>query len=515
MQAMPSRARRILAACLAVAGALLLTAAPSGATVSKRVVGGNVTPITEAPWQVAIVRSNVANAYYAQFCGGVIVDALHVITAAHCLDIDPTTPGPDGVVDTPTGANGRDVVAGTADLGSALPASAQRIQIASWAVMPQYDLISGNVSPYDAALATLSAPLDTSQPGIKPAVLTGSGATTAPGTPTRVSGWGSTATLPYGSTLLQSTDLLTVSDADCQSFYPAELDAVGRATMICAIAPGKDACNGDSGGPLTLVDGTLVGLVSWGPNTCASTDGSPGVYTELAEPTIAAFIRAFTPGPAYLPPQSTAAPTVTGTATYGEQLTCHPGTWSSTAPGSPEVDYRFTTTTGLTLQSWSASPTYLLTGGDGGRQVLCTERARDASGASVASSTPTDAVIGPPAPPAPTPTPTPIPTLADPSPVDTVAPRATVLSVRCAARRCVVRVRATDTGATTAGVRSVRVTLLPPRGGPRTVSARRFPGAVYEAVFRRVRRGTAWFTVAVRDLAGNPGRSAIRRAVVR
>ena len=155
--------------------------------------------------------------------------------------------------------------------------------------MPEFDLASGDAGPDDAALATLATPgIDFSLPGARPAVLTGAGVLTAPGTPLRVSGYGITDTLPGGSPQLQSTGLMAVSDPDCQSFFGADLD---RPTMLCAIAPGSDSCNGDSGGPLTLNDGTLVGLVSWGPETCADPDGAPGVYTELAEPAIAAFIR--------------------------------------------------------------------------------------------------------------------------------------------------------------------------------------------------------------------------------
>lgn len=54
-------------------------------------------------------------------------------------------------------------------------------------------------------------------------------------------------------------------------------------SMLCAgwVEGGRDACNGDSGGPLTDHASTvLVGLVSWGRG-CAEPNTS-GVYSRVA-----------------------------------------------------------------------------------------------------------------------------------------------------------------------------------------------------------------------------------------
>jgi len=50
---------------------------------------------------------------------------------------------------------------------------------------------------------------------------------------------------------------------------------------------GRDACEGDSGGPLAVPVGEgsaavwqLAGIISWGPNSCGEKN-QPGVYTRV------------------------------------------------------------------------------------------------------------------------------------------------------------------------------------------------------------------------------------------
>lgn len=67
------------------------------------------------------------------------------------------------------------------------------------------------------------------------------------------------------------------------SFLNLSADGGVTARMFCAHELQKDSCSGDSGGPVRrLVDGVLVGLVSFGPgNECASPT-IPGVYTRIS-----------------------------------------------------------------------------------------------------------------------------------------------------------------------------------------------------------------------------------------
>ncbi|KAJ8960287.1 hypothetical protein NQ318_004012 [Aromia moschata] len=112
-----------------------------------------------------------------------------------------------------------------------------------------------------------------------------------------VTGWGYTN--PYQPKLgdpgtkadiLQQVGLVTRDLKECKKQYDDVPQARIKFTHICSGGFGeKDACPGDSGGPLQKAmdndEGQLrsfqLGIVSFGPVICG-TDGRPGVYTRIS-----------------------------------------------------------------------------------------------------------------------------------------------------------------------------------------------------------------------------------------
>lgn len=98
----------------------------------------------------------------------------------------------------------------------------------------------------------------------------------------RVSGWGTTRIPNDDPFALRAVDVLKVDQELCQQQYSTSPLNITD-SMLCAgwVEGGRDACSGDSGGPLTdNASSVLVGLVSWGRG-CAEPDTS-GVYARVA-----------------------------------------------------------------------------------------------------------------------------------------------------------------------------------------------------------------------------------------
>ncbi|MEV4646983.1 serine protease [Saccharopolyspora sp. NPDC049357] len=253
------RALAIAGAVTALAGANPAAHADPAITgddqPQSRILGGSGATTNDAPWVVALT-----DRYGNQFCGGTLIRAGEVVTAAHCAH-DPLT----GAERSPEDVR---VVAGRTDLRSSQGSEAEVDDV--W-VHPGYeDFTTGD----DLAVLKLNAPLP-QRP--LPVVAPGETAPYEPGAMARVYGWGRTSENGPNSDSLRSVEVPVAADDACRSAYPN----YDPRSMFCAGYPegGRDACAGDSGGPI-VAGGRLIGVVSYG--TGCGRPGTPGVYTRLS-----------------------------------------------------------------------------------------------------------------------------------------------------------------------------------------------------------------------------------------
>lgn len=246
-----NRARKtaVVVAATAAAAATALLSAPTAVAAPEPIVGGTTTTTTTYPFMMQIT-----DASGNQFCGGTLVAAKKVVTAAHCMVGEST--GGVRVVGGRTYLNGTN---GTVSKVSKI-----------W-INPDYtDATNGD----DVAVLTLS----TSMP-YTPASYVSSSQTGvyAAGTTARILGWGTTSENGSSSNQLRTATVPIVADSSCKSSYGSDFV---QTDMVCAgyTSGGVDTCQGDSGGPL-LIGGVLAGITSWGEG-CAEA-GYPGVYTRL------------------------------------------------------------------------------------------------------------------------------------------------------------------------------------------------------------------------------------------
>jgi secreted trypsin-like serine protease len=145
------------------------------------------------------------------------------------------------------------------------------------------ELVHPNFDPVtlenDILLLQLSKPLN----GVVPIAKINKNRTIpAAGSTVRTIGFGTTSESGKLSQVLQQVDIRVVDQAKCRATFASTHDTIAD-SMLCAIDSNKDACQGDSGSPLLQLDGTLVGLVSWGIG-CAR-GPYPGVYTRMSSHT--------------------------------------------------------------------------------------------------------------------------------------------------------------------------------------------------------------------------------------
>ncbi|MDH6131430.1 secreted trypsin-like serine protease [Kitasatospora sp. MAA4] len=230
----------------------LVAAPPAGAIVS-----GSASAQGQFPYLVSLRISGSFGT--SHICGGSILDADTILTAAHCVD-------------------GRAASAMTVAYGSADRTGGTSVAIAKIIMNPSYN---PSTIDSDIAILKLASPILLDGTTAAPIALPATGS--EPTGPVQAAGWGRTAwqneSIPQQQ---QYVDLPVVDRSTCEAQYK-DINPLTK-TMVCAGGTGTGVCNGDSGGPLVQNQGGVpveVGVVSWGVK-CGELN-YPSVFANTAE----------------------------------------------------------------------------------------------------------------------------------------------------------------------------------------------------------------------------------------
>lgn len=225
-----------------------------------RVVGGSNAG-RNAPFIVSFQKSTSRK--YDHYCGGSIINANWILTAAHCITSQSL-------------AAKTSIFAGCINIAKPDKTCIKR----TISTYKNHNLYVGGIAPYDIGLVKVNQPFSFTSSVASIAL---PAANSQPSGDCTLFGWGSISTTskPSFPVNLQQVVLPIISSQACE-------DALGQAainvhsTNICTgpLTGGKGICTSDSGGPLVSKN-TLVGIVSWGRNPCGQTN-SPSVFVRVS-----------------------------------------------------------------------------------------------------------------------------------------------------------------------------------------------------------------------------------------
>ncbi|XP_052131416.1 mite allergen Der p 3-like [Frankliniella occidentalis] len=237
----------------------------------QKIIGGVATSIKNFPYMAAVTMYK-GKTYVAQ-CGGSILDKYHILSAAHCFD-------------------NRNPKAYYIRVGSDYwRYKGQGSGVKTITVHPKYNK---TIFDYDVAVIKLIKPITINNRETKATSIVKLNTVTKADTVITLIGWGYTDALhskPIPGTV-RSVDIAVTDRSECESDY-SDFEKEITPRMICGMTTdgeAKDSCQGDSGGPvINKATKQQIGIVSWGMG-CAQM-GSPGVFTNLANPEIRSFIN--------------------------------------------------------------------------------------------------------------------------------------------------------------------------------------------------------------------------------
>ncbi|GAB6022961.1 Transmembrane protease serine 9 [Chamberlinius hualienensis] len=220
----------------------------------QRIFGGTDAFPNEYPWMVAIVfpPGQVT-------CGAALISHRFALSAAHCF-LYP--------------ASAIFAILGAYDLRLIGPQT-PTVPVRQVVINPKFNRSTGD---NDLALVEFAYPIQYN-PNVSPICLPFPNSELT-WQPVVVMGWGLTQ-FSFASYTLQEATLSVVPNNICQDQYGQSNPITDQ--MICAWGHGKDACRGDSGGPLIWnTEGRwfVVGIVSFGM-PCGPTSTTAGVFTRV------------------------------------------------------------------------------------------------------------------------------------------------------------------------------------------------------------------------------------------
>ncbi|CAH2097576.1 unnamed protein product [Euphydryas editha] len=243
--------------------AVLVLFAGSSTARPNRIVGGQPTTIDRYPSMVQVEFFEPSDQTWSRSCGGSIISSRYVVTAAHCFD---------GyyLPDFPR------IRAGSSyyNIGGVV------VSVEAVFHHPSY---GSNHFDGDISVLRLTTPLVFSSV-IQPTAIAAQNSVIPDNLPVVYAGWGRTEEDdPIPSSILRDVQVYTVNNTICRQRYAQiEMENFVTENMICAgllDVGGRDACLGDSGGPL-FYGNILIGVISWSYG-CAEAD-YPGVNTNVA-----------------------------------------------------------------------------------------------------------------------------------------------------------------------------------------------------------------------------------------